>query len=142
MRLLRWCIVPRITDVHDGWGDREKSAGDITDQFHSVGKLDCSPDAVSAGYMNRIGPKTPRRMDFLGAVLGLLNESHEVRILIDGYNLLFQSTLVGRSRGDGWLQQARLRLIGWLAERMNQNERKQTTIVFDAHRFRRNRQQA
>lgn len=56
--------------------------------------------------------------------------------------MLFQSTLVGRGRGEGWLQAARIRLVVWLAERMDGVLRKQTTIVFDAHRFRRNRQEA
>lgn len=55
-----------------------------------------------------------------------------MRILIDGYNLLFQSQLVGRGRGPHWLKAARQRLIGHLSSRLTPELASQTRIVFDA----------
>lgn len=55
-----------------------------------------------------------------------------MRILIDGYNLLFQSQLVGRGRGPGWLQRARDRLIKHLHSHIAKDLLARTTIVFDA----------
>ncbi len=55
-----------------------------------------------------------------------------MRILIDGYNLLFQSQLVGKGRGPGWLERARQKLIAHLHSRISQELLAQTTIVFDA----------
>lgn len=59
------------------------------------------------------------------------------RILIDGYNLLFQSLLVGRDRGEDWLQRARMRLLQWLSRKLDAGERSGVLLVFDAHRSRR-----
>ncbi|MFK7736849.1 MAG: NYN domain-containing protein [Pirellulaceae bacterium] len=59
------------------------------------------------------------------------------RILIDGYNLLFQSLLVGRDRKGDWLQRARRRLIQWLCRKLDAPERTSALVVFDAHRSRR-----
>jgi uncharacterized protein len=53
-------------------------------------------------------------------------------ILIDGYNLLFQSQLVGRGRGQGWLQRARNRLVRLLSSGLPIELVGKTTIVFDA----------
>lgn len=55
-----------------------------------------------------------------------------MRILIDGYNLLFQSPLVERGRGPGWLERARKKLIAYLQSQMPKELLRQTTIVFDA----------
>lgn len=52
------------------------------------------------------------------------------KLLIDGYNLLFQSQLVGR--GQGWLEKARKRLIVELTKSLTEAERRETTLVFDA----------
>jgi predicted RNA-binding protein with PIN domain len=54
-----------------------------------------------------------------------------MRILIDGYNLLFQSGLGGRARGPGWIQQARGQLINFLHAHMGDHWTTSTTIVFD-----------
>lgn len=54
------------------------------------------------------------------------------KILIDGYNLLFQSQLVGKGRGRDWLSAARQRLIQLLHQRLTPDELKVTQIVFDA----------
>lgn len=54
------------------------------------------------------------------------------KLLIDGYNLLFQSQLVGRGRGQGWLEKARQRLIVELTKSLTEAERRETTLVFDA----------
>ncbi|MCU0732995.1 MAG: NYN domain-containing protein [Hyphomonas sp.] len=54
-----------------------------------------------------------------------------MRILIDGYNLLFQSGLGGRSRGPGWIQRARDQLIGFLHSQMDDYWTAGTVIVFD-----------
>ena len=55
-----------------------------------------------------------------------------MRVLIDGYNLLFQSQLTGRGRGPGWLERARGRLIAFLQNRLTAELVDKTTIVFDA----------
>lgn len=54
-----------------------------------------------------------------------------MRILIDGYNLLFQSGLGGRPRGPGWIQQARDQLCEFLHAHMDDFWTSNTTIVFD-----------
>ena len=55
-----------------------------------------------------------------------------MKILIDGYNLIFQCGLQGRSAGSDALERARNRLLGELKSRMDEATRKKTTIVFDA----------
>ena len=54
------------------------------------------------------------------------------KLLIDGYNLLFQSQLVGRARGSQWLLAARNRLLKLLASRLTAAELSTTQVVFDA----------
>ena len=54
------------------------------------------------------------------------------KTLIDGYNLLFQSQLVGKGRGRDWLSTARQRLINLLHQHLSLDELKTTQIVFDA----------
>lgn len=54
-----------------------------------------------------------------------------MRVLIDGYNLLFQSGLGGRNRGPGWIQRARDQLIKFIQDHMSEAWAKQTTLVFD-----------
>ncbi|MEC8557492.1 MAG: NYN domain-containing protein [Planctomycetota bacterium] len=58
--------------------------------------------------------------------------SKAARLLIDGYNLLFQSSVVGRGRGPGWLQQARLRMLHFLKNRLSDDEFGYVQVVFDA----------
>lgn len=53
-------------------------------------------------------------------------------LLIDGYNLLHQSDLLGRSRAGRWLQRARERLLRQLASQLGTELRANTCIVFDA----------
>ena len=53
------------------------------------------------------------------------------RILIDGYNLLFQTQLVGRDRSPGWVERARGRLISFLGEQIDAALLSKVTIVFD-----------
>ena len=55
-----------------------------------------------------------------------------IRLLIDGYNLLFQSELVGSGRGLGWLDRARTRLLKQLCQCLTEDQRSTTTVVFDA----------
>ncbi|MCA9192275.1 MAG: NYN domain-containing protein [Planctomycetales bacterium] len=57
-----------------------------------------------------------------------------MRLLIDGYNLLFQSPFLGRGGGAKWLENARLRLLTHLVERLPADMRALTTVVFDASR--------
>jgi len=57
-----------------------------------------------------------------------------MRILIDGYNLLFQSPMVGRGRGPGWLDRARKRLLSHLHTSLSPDLLQQTKLVFDASR--------
>lgn len=56
-------------------------------------------------------------------------------ILIDGYNLIFQCGLEGRSRTPASLRRARSRLIGELKFGLADSIRKCTAIVFDATRL-------
>ncbi|QEG42951.1 NYN domain-containing protein [Roseimaritima ulvae] len=53
-------------------------------------------------------------------------------LLIDGYNLLHQSDLLGRSRAGEWLRQARQRLLRQLAKHLGPDLGAATCIVFDA----------
>jgi predicted RNA-binding protein with PIN domain len=53
------------------------------------------------------------------------------QILIDGYNLLFTAGFEGRSRGRGWLEQARQRLIKHLELHLPPEEHTRTLVVFD-----------
>jgi uncharacterized protein len=53
-------------------------------------------------------------------------------ILIDGYNLLHATGIVGRGRGPGGLERSRLALLNFLAESIDPAELAQTTVVFDA----------
>ena len=55
----------------------------------------------------------------------------DMRVLIDGYNLLFQSGLGGRARGPGWIKQARDQLVAFIQARMSSDWLKSTVIVFD-----------
>ena len=52
--------------------------------------------------------------------------------LIDGYNLLFTAGFEGRSRGRGWLEQARQRLIKHLETHLPREAHARTLVVFDA----------
>lgn len=54
------------------------------------------------------------------------------KLLIDGYNVLFQSQLVGRGRGRQWLPAARNRLIQLLNSRLTPAELSTTQVIFDA----------
>lgn len=58
--------------------------------------------------------------------------TNSIRTLIDGYNLLFQSNFVGRSRGPGWLERSRNRLLQFLQTHLPERELSATHIVFDA----------
>src|SRR6056297_3241794 len=53
-------------------------------------------------------------------------------LLIDAYNLLHQSDVLHRTRGDRWLEKARQRLIHRLAEHLDAELAAQTCLVFDA----------
>ena len=55
--------------------------------------------------------------------------------IVDGYNLIFECGLEGRSRTAIALQRARDRLIASLAARLSDQQRKGITIVFDAKRL-------
>lgn len=57
-----------------------------------------------------------------------------MRLLIDGYNLLFQSQEAGRAREPGWLEKARERLLQLLERQLPESELAATQIVFDASR--------
>jgi predicted RNA-binding protein with PIN domain len=54
-------------------------------------------------------------------------------LLIDGYNLLHASGLLGRGRGRGALESARRALLNFLANALPDDEVARTTVVFDAH---------
>lgn len=54
-------------------------------------------------------------------------------LLIDAYNLLHQSDVLGRSRGERWLERARRRLIRKLIEHLDAPLAAETCLVFDAN---------
>src|SRR5690606_34519981 len=53
-------------------------------------------------------------------------------LLIDGYNLLHASGILGRGTGPGSLERSRNALLNFLAESLTPRELAATTIVFDA----------
>jgi predicted RNA-binding protein with PIN domain len=54
-------------------------------------------------------------------------------ILIDGYNLLNATGIMGRGVGPGGLERSRLALLNFLAESLDPTDLPRTTVVFDAH---------
>lgn len=64
------------------------------------------------------------------------NSKQDPRLLIDGYNLLFQSPLVGSGRSPGWLQRARDRLLQLLETKLSPADCRRTHIIFDASKNR------
>jgi len=58
--------------------------------------------------------------------------ANNFRILIDGYNLIFQCGLEGKRRSPVTIEKARDRLVSTLKNRLCDQERKQIAIVFDA----------
>jgi uncharacterized protein len=54
-------------------------------------------------------------------------------LLIDGYNLLNATGIVGRGAGTPSLGQSRLALLNFLAASVDPREAAHTTVVFDAH---------
>lgn len=54
-------------------------------------------------------------------------------ILIDGYNLLHVTGILGRGIGPGTLRRSRNALVNYIAASLNDGERAIITIVFDAH---------
>jgi predicted RNA-binding protein with PIN domain len=53
-------------------------------------------------------------------------------ILIDGYNVLHQSGLLGKGRGPGFLERARRALVRFIAASVGTDTVAEVTIVFDA----------
>jgi hypothetical protein len=53
-------------------------------------------------------------------------------LLIDGYNLLHASGILGRGTGPGGLERSRLALLNFVAEAVDAKELARTTVVFDA----------
>lgn len=55
-----------------------------------------------------------------------------VSILVDGYNLLHASGILGRGRGAGSLERSRTALLDFLADSLDGRQLAGTTVVFDA----------
>ena len=53
-------------------------------------------------------------------------------ILIDGYNLLYASGILGRGRGPGFLERSRQALLNFISESLEEKEIARCTVVFDA----------
>jgi uncharacterized protein len=53
-------------------------------------------------------------------------------LVIDGYNLLHASGILGRGVGRGSLERSRSALLNFLAESLEERELARTTVVFDA----------
>ena len=58
-----------------------------------------------------------------------------MRVLIDGYNLIFECGLEGRVRTARSLEHARRRLVEELCQRLSAADRESVTMVFDAQRL-------
>jgi uncharacterized protein len=57
---------------------------------------------------------------------------YSMPLLIDGYNLLNVTGIVGRGIGPGTLERSRLALLNFLAESIDPRELPHSTVVFDA----------
>lgn len=55
-----------------------------------------------------------------------------MKLIIDGYNLLFSAGLLGRGIGPGSLARSRLALLNFVAESVDEDERAEIMVVFDA----------
>ncbi len=53
-------------------------------------------------------------------------------ILIDGYNLLHASGILGRGQGPGSFERSRQALLNFLAASLDEEQRQRTVVVFDA----------
>ncbi|MFK7768887.1 MAG: NYN domain-containing protein [Mariniblastus sp.] len=69
---------------------------------------------------------------FMAINQNLGNQLRESRWLIDGYNLIFQCGLEGRSRDPLSLERARAKLIAAIAARYSKSELGKFVVVFDA----------
>lgn len=58
-----------------------------------------------------------------------------MRVLVDGYNLIFECGLEGPRRTARSLQHARQRLVRELRQRLTPEQRQELTLVFDAERL-------
>ena len=56
-----------------------------------------------------------------------------MRLLIDGYNVLHQSGLLGKGRGGVWLERGRKKLLDLLRDSLDPALLPATHIVFDAY---------
>ena len=56
-----------------------------------------------------------------------------MRLLIDGYNVLHQSGLLGKGSGGAWLERGRKRLLDLIRESIDPSVLSKTHIVFDAY---------
>jgi predicted RNA-binding protein with PIN domain len=54
-------------------------------------------------------------------------------LLIDGYNLLYASGIIGRGIGPGGLHRSRIALLNFLAESLDPDQLRRATVVFDSH---------
>ncbi|GAB5403793.1 MAG: NYN domain-containing protein [Aureliella sp.] len=64
------------------------------------------------------------------------NKSRDPLLLIDGYNLLFESGFIPAQQTGSWLKDARRRLIAFIASRSPTSRNQRTTVVFDASKVR------
>lgn len=80
---------------------------------------------------HRLAPSSYADAEWIGLVLPPSGKA-SMPILIDGYNLLFQSGCMSRGAAPTDLQRARRALLSLLAERLHPAERAATTVVFDA----------
>jgi predicted RNA-binding protein with PIN domain len=53
-------------------------------------------------------------------------------LIIDGYNLLYASGILGRGRGPGYLERSRQALLNFLAESLDEKSLHRCQVVFDA----------
>ena len=54
-------------------------------------------------------------------------------LIIDGYNLMHAAGIARPTYGPGDLQRCRERLVRWLLEHLDESQRADTTVVFDAY---------
>src|SRR5262245_34263773 len=58
--------------------------------------------------------------------------THDMPLLIDGYNLMYAAPIVGDVRGPRGFERSRAALIGFVSRAVGDSDRAGTTIVFDA----------
>ena len=74
----------------------------------------------------------PEKLDYATSVAFLLRRGFVMRLLIDGYNVMYALGLLGRRLGPDGFRKVRTRFLNDLADALGAVEAHLTTVVFDA----------